>query len=76
MARCLSMESTNKALAPLADLTDIISGKDYVTVSTVKPSLHHNTIKALVVENDYTELTKERIISYLTEKYSDYEVRI
>ena len=31
------LESINKALAPLASLTDIMSGKDYVTVSTVKP---------------------------------------
>lgn len=71
------LESINKALAPLADLTDIISGEDYVTVSTVKPLLHHISTKALAVENDNTELTrdiKERIKSCLTEKYSDNEV--
>ena len=54
------LESTNKALTPLTDLTDIISGEDYVTVSTVKPLLHHITTKALAVENDNTELTKDR----------------
>ena len=73
------LESINKALAPLADLTDIISGEDYVTVSTVKPLLHHITTKALAMENDNTELTKdikERIKSYLTEKYSDDEVNM
>ena len=61
------LESINKALAPLADLTDIISGKDYVTVSTIKLLLHHISTKA---ENDNTELTKdikERIRSCLTE---------
>ena len=65
------LESINKALAPIADLTDIISGEDYVTVSTMKPLLHHISTKALAVENDDTELTrdiKERIKSYLTEQ--------
>ena len=73
------LESINKALAPLADLTDIISGEDYVTVSVVKPLLHHISTKALAVENDDTELTrdiKERIKSCLTEKYSDNEVNM
>ena len=60
------LESINKALAPLADLTDI-SGKDYVAVSTIKPLHHHISTKA---ENDNTELTKdikERIRSCQTE---------
>ena len=73
------LESLNKALAPLAGLTDIIFGEDYVTVSTVKPLLHHINTKALAVENDNTELTrdiKERIKSCLTEKYSDNEVNM
>lgn len=73
------LESINKALAPLADLTDIISGEDYVTISTVKPLLHHISTKALAQENDDTELTsdiKERIKSSLTEKYSDSEVNM
>ena len=39
------LESLNKALSPLADLTDIISGEDYVTISTLKPLMHHITKK-------------------------------
>ena len=73
------LESINKALAPLADLTDIISGADYNTVSTVKPLLHHISTKALAVVNDDTKLTrdiKEKIKSCLTEKYSDNEVNV
>ena len=73
------LESINKALAPLAHLTDIISGEDYVTVSTIKPFLHHISTKALTIENDNTELTrdiKERIKPCLTEKYSDNEVNM
>ena len=73
------LESINKALAPIADLTEIISGEDYVTISTVKPLLHHISTKALAEESDDTELTsdiKERIKSCLTEKYSDSEVNM
>ena len=73
------LESINKAIALIADLTDIISWEDYVTVSTVKPLLHPISIKALAVENDNTELTrdiKERIKPCLTEKYSDNEVNM
>ena len=73
------LEFINKALAPLADLTDIISGADYITVSTVKPLLHHISTKALAVVNDDTKLTrdiKEKIKSCLTEKYSDNEVNV
>ena len=73
------LKSINKALAPLADLTDIISGEDYVTISAVKPLLHHISTKALAEESDDTKLTsdiKERIRSRLTEKYSDSEVNM
>ena len=73
------LESINKALAPLVDLTDIISVEDYVTVSTVKPLLHHISTKALAVENNDTELTrdiKEKIKSHPTEKSSDNEVNM
>ena len=58
------LESINKALAPLADLTDIIFGEDHVTVSTVKPLLHHITTKGLAMENDNTELTKDIVTKY------------
>ena len=67
------LESLNKALAPLADLTDIISGEDYVTVSYVRPLLHHIYTEALAVRSDDTRLTKdikEKIKSCFTEKYS------
>ena len=73
------LESINKALALLADLTDIISGEDYITVSTMKLLLHHISTKVLAVENDDTELIrdiKERIMSCLTEKYSGNEVNM
>jgi len=61
------LESLNKALAPLADLT----GEDYVTVSYVRPLLHHIYTETLAVRSDDTRLTKdikEKIKSCLTEK--------
>ena len=50
------LESVNKALSPLADLTDIISGENYVTTSTLKPLLNHITSEALSVEANDTQL--------------------
>ena len=73
------LKSINKAFAPLADLTDVISEEDNITVSTVKSLLHHISTKALAVENDDTKLTrniKKRIKSCLTERYSDNEVNV
>ena len=35
------LESVNKALAPLKEFTDIMSGEMYVTVSAIKPILKH-----------------------------------
>ena len=67
------LESVNKALTPLTDLTDSISGEDYIAVSYIKPLLHHHT-EALAVKDNDTTLTKditERIKSSLTEKYCD-----
>ena len=37
------LELVNKALSPLAELTDILSGEEYVTVSSVRPLLQHLT---------------------------------
>jgi hypothetical protein len=71
------LESLNKALSPLADLTDIISGEDYVTISTLKPLMHHITKEALSIKDDDTQLTKdikEKAKSYLVHKYSDPDI--
>ena len=42
------LESVNKALGPLQEFTDIISGKKYVTVSAIKPILKYLEEKVLV----------------------------
>ena len=71
------LESLNEALSPLADLTDIISGEEYVTISTLKPLIHHITSEALLIGANDTQLTKdikEQVKAYLEQKYSDPDI--
>lgn len=68
------LESINKALAPLADFTDILSGEKYVTFSVLIPLLKHITDDVLSDdEEDMTHTTdiKQQIITYLEGKYED-----
>ena len=68
------MESMKKALAPLRDFTDALSGEDYVSVSYLKPVLHLLANNLLKPEEDDTELTnkiKTTICQYLNDKYQD-----
>ncbi|KAK7880918.1 hypothetical protein WMY93_032451 [Mugilogobius chulae] len=51
------MDSLKKALGPLRDFTDALSGEDYVSVSYVKPVLHLLRNNLLKTEDDDTELT-------------------
>ncbi|XP_063746041.1 E3 SUMO-protein ligase ZBED1-like [Eleginops maclovinus] len=68
------LESVNKAIKPLQDFTDALSGESYVTVSFIKPTLSMFRSSLLKPEDEDTELTKkikENILHYMTEKYSD-----
>lgn len=68
------MECVKKALGPLRDFTDALSGKDYVSVSYVKPVLHLLRVDLLNLIDDDSKLTntiKTTILNYLTEKYQD-----
>ncbi|KAM3842884.1 E3 SUMO-protein ligase ZBED1-like [Diretmus argenteus] len=70
------LESVNKAVKPLQDFTDALSGETYVTVSFIKPTLSIFRSSLLKPEDDDTDLTKtvkENILSYMTDKYSDPE---
>ena len=49
------LESINKALAPLADFTDILSGEKYVTFSALIPLLKH--IIDDVLQHDEEDIT-------------------
>ena len=71
------LESANKALAPLKEFTDIMSGETYVTVSAIKPILKHLEEDVLAENDDDTTLTrdiKQRVIGSLTARYSDAKV--
>lgn len=68
------LESVQKALKPLVEFTDALSGEDYVTVSYVKPVLHLFHSSILAVQEDDTPLTqsiKGSILDYLREKFAD-----
>ena len=53
------LESINKALAPLADFTDILSGEKHVTFPALIPLLKHITDDVLCDDEEGTTLTKD-----------------
>ncbi|XP_056124490.1 zinc finger BED domain-containing protein 4-like [Rhinichthys klamathensis goyatoka] len=66
------LESVNKALSPLQDFTDALSGESYVSISCVKSALHLLNTSVLAEDEADTELTKSpksNILSYLNSKY-------
>ena len=68
------LTSINKAVKPLQEFTDALSGESYVTVSFVKPTLSLFRNSLLKPEEDDTDLTKtikQKIMRYLTDQYSD-----
>ena len=68
------LEAVSKALSPLVDFTDALSGEQYVSVSYLKPVLHLFNEQVVKVQEDDSELTKSiktRILEYLNEKYAD-----
>ena len=68
------LESINKALAPLADFTDILSGEKYATFSAMIPLLKHIIDDVLCEDDEDTTLTadiKQKVITYLQDKYED-----
>lgn len=68
------LESINKAVKPLQEFTDALSGESYVSVSYIKPVLHLFKTSLLEPGEEDTELTKTikgNIMRYLDDKYSD-----
>ncbi len=69
------LESMNKALSPLMEFTDALSGEQCTSVSYVKPVLHLFNTQVLKPQDDDTQLTiniKEGILKYLNDKYDDH----
>lgn len=70
------LEATNKAVKPLQDFTDALSGEAYVSVSCIKPVLHLFKTSLLLPNEEDVELTKTikmNIMRYLEQKYCDSE---
>lgn len=68
------LESINKALCPLQEFTDALSGESYVGVSYLKPVLHLLRTSTLAETDQDTDLTKEiksRALHYTEDKYND-----
>ena len=68
------LESVNKALKPVADFADILSGENYVTVSSLLPMLAH--LKGVLLEesDDDSEMTadlKRVILEQMEGRYVD-----
>lgn len=66
------LESVNAALKPAADFTDLLSGENYVTVSSIQPVLKLLTEDVLKPSNEDTTLTsdiKRKMCAVLEEKY-------
>ena len=71
------LEAVNKALSPVADLTDLLSGEKYISISAVKPVLSHMSTEALAESDDDSTLTKDikwRILTDIESRYMDPEI--
>ena len=70
-------ESLHKALSPLDELTDFLSGDSHITVSSIIPVLHNLATKLLKETQDDSELTKtmKKITDYLKGKYSESTIQ-
>ena len=66
------LESIAKALSPISDLTNFLSGENHVTVSSILPILHNLKAKVLPKKED-TTLTKDIIKSVLDDLAGRYE---
>ena len=71
-------ESITKALSPIADLTDFLSGDSHVTVSSILPVLHNLQSRVLAEDSNDTPLTKEikkKVLDSLHSRYSDSKLK-
>ncbi|XP_063955358.1 E3 SUMO-protein ligase ZBED1-like [Lytechinus pictus] len=67
------LEAVDKALSPVAAFTDILSGEDYVTSSSLLPMLDHLEHDALKHEEDEPDLTMAMKRDMLTKILRQYE---
>lgn len=60
------LDSINKALKPVSEFTDILSGEKYVTTSSLLPMLQLITNEILAEADEDTALTKDLKAGILT----------
>ncbi|XP_013880075.1 zinc finger BED domain-containing protein 1 [Austrofundulus limnaeus] len=68
------LEAVQKALKPLQDFTDALSGEDYVTLSYVRPVLHllnKSLLAPAEGESALCKSIKTSIVDYLNNKFAD-----
>ncbi|XP_067226603.1 E3 SUMO-protein ligase ZBED1-like [Chanodichthys erythropterus] len=63
------LESVNNALKPVVDFTDILSGENYVTVSSLLPMLAH--LEGVLEESKLTADLKRVILEQMEGRYGD-----
>ncbi len=71
-------ECISKALSPISELTDFLSGECHVTVSSVVPVLHNLKTKILIAKEDEAQLTKDikrTILDDLETRYTDSNIQ-
>ena len=72
------LESISKALSPIAELTDFLSGENHITISSVIPVLHNLKNKILVENDEDTSLTKDikkNVIDDMQARYADIDMQ-
>ena len=72
------LESVNKAIQPLQEFTDALSGESYVSVSYVKPVLHLMKTELLAEtegDSQLTETIREKILDYMNTKFDDEDTQ-
>ena len=68
------LQSIHQALSPLSNLTDILSGEEYVTVSAVIPLMdliNNNFVKETEQDTQLTKDIKTRIKADLDTRYTE-----
>ena len=72
------LESISKALSPIAELRDFLSGENHITISAVLPVLHNLKAKIFSPAGDDAQLTRDikiTVIRELHSRYTDHKVQ-
>lgn len=71
------LDSVSKALGPLLEFTDSLSGEEYVSVSCLRPVLqlfNSDVLNAAENDTDLIKAIKSKILDYMNNKYKTPEV--